>query len=57
MFPLTSALSCQTALFRQDVKLSTMKCVGKSNWNKCIAKNEYDKNLKILVINTRKSLA
>jgi hypothetical protein len=46
MFPFISALSCQTALFRHGVKLATMKCVGKSNWNKCNAKNEYDNNLK-----------
>jgi len=44
MFPFTSALSYQTALFRRDVKLATKKCVGKYNWNKCIAKNGYDKN-------------
>ena len=44
MLPLTSALSCQTALLRHDVKLGTIKCVGKYNWNKCIAKNEHDKN-------------
>jgi hypothetical protein len=46
MFPFTSALSCQTALFRHGVKWVTMECVGKSNWNKCNVKNEYDKILK-----------
>jgi hypothetical protein len=46
MFPFTSALSCQTALFRHGVQFVTMKCVGKSNWNKYIVNNEYDKILK-----------
>jgi len=44
MFPLISALSCQTALIRRHVKLATMKSVEKSNWNKSIAKNKYDKH-------------
>jgi hypothetical protein len=52
MFPFTSTLSCQTALFTHGVKLATVKCVGKCNWNKCIARNEYDKiKKKIAVIN------
>jgi hypothetical protein len=40
-----------TALFRHGVKLVTMKCVGKSNWNKYVAKNENDKIKKMPVIN------
>jgi hypothetical protein len=43
MFPFTSALSRQTALFRYGVKLVTVKCVGKCNWIKRIANNENDK--------------
>jgi hypothetical protein len=48
MFPLTSALSSQTALLRHGIQFISMKRVGKYNWNECIVKIEYDKIFKIV---------
>jgi hypothetical protein len=51
MFPFTSALSYQTALFRHGVQFISLKYVGKYKWNKCIIKIEYNKIFKKSLIN------